>query len=1084
MPSSKKHPSLNVYTASAGAGKTYTLTKEYLTLALVAPEEEFKHIIAMTFTNKATNEMKERIIEALYKLCFSDEEQALLRELCEGLSLSEEEIKRKSWQMLLAVLGDYSAFKVKTIDSFFQEVIRTFAYELKYAGNYKIEMDAELWLYQSILLLLHSLHASEYTDLRNWIADLSEESIDEGQGHDLTKTLMRLGRELFKEVPLRAINGGQLPSKETIGKARQALILFLSQCDQERLHIAHKAIAAMEKEGLEPTSFKGKGRSPLSVYTKIVLHPTEIPTLSDSFLKLDTSTDYSEYITDAIRKKDPLFASYVRVIEGELKGCNQALIRLHVQQRTASIILKHLSKMGTLSDINSAMYQMGQEQNTMLLGSSQHFIHSIIEGAPTPFIYERLGSILHHLMLDEFQDTARLQYENLRPLLEDTLSSGYGNLIVGDIKQSIYKFRNCDRSILGEDIKRDFSDFFKHNILEYNWRSCPEIVAFNNKLFELLPQKVAAFLRSKVERSQLIFERASFPHYAPSSHITQEIEKCYAEVQQLVPEKNQQKQGGIEIYFYAPGEESPTRNCNGKSIPEVLLSLIEEKGYAPQDIAILASKNEEIAEVAECLLAYVNRFSEKADKLRFISAKALFTINSSLVRLIVNILRSLSQPKDLHQYKLSEQHFCSLYTQYSDVVPSETFRSMMEQMEGQLPYLSLYDLVVHCIGALEPLRTPREEPYITHFMDLVYTFHCEQPSDLLGFLTWWDTKGYKSQLPAEEDALAITLLTIHQSKGLGFPIVLLPYPTWSLSGTRSAFSFIWTELPQEVQSLLGTELPLVALEKSAKQLTESFFAQNYFNELTDEIIDRLNLFYVAMTRAKKGLVLWLPENKDEKDDESDSLDILINQLLAQYPDLKTLLSPIPAQGEQINLVHKPVIQYPDRETKVCESNNLAIQLKAKKAFKESEAVQYGATMHNILSAIRTPNDIEKAVKSAIVAGKLSQEEAQKVQERLRKELAHSEIAQWFSEHNIVLNEQEILLPQKVDFYRPDRVILLPDGSLTVIDYKFGEEHAKYHKQVTHYISLLEKIGYNRVSGYLWYFSEEGSYWKVVSSSTD
>lgn len=1069
---SNEHPLLHVYTASAGAGKTYTLTREYLALALVAPEEEFRRIIAMTFTNKATNEMKERIVEALYRLCFNLGEEGLLQELSSELGFTMEEIRSKCWKMLLALLGDYSSFKVKTIDSFFQEIIRTFAYELNYAGNYKIEMDAELWLYQSILLLLHSLHTPGYEDLRHWITELSEETIDEGQGHDLTKTLMRLGRELFKEIPLRAINTEDFPTKEEIRSSRRVLSLFLKQCDEERLHVAQNAIALMSQEGLEPASFKGKGRSPLSVYTKIVAYPEEVPSLTDSFLKIDSSDDYSEYLTDAIRKNEALYASYLRVIEGGLKECNKKLVRLHVQRRTASIILKHLSKLGTLSDINTTMYQLGQEQNTMLLGNSQHFIHRIIEGAPAPFIYERLGGTLHHLMLDEFQDTARLQYENLRPLLDDTLSSGYSSLIVGDIKQSIYKFRNCDRSILGQDLERDFDPYFQDHILEYNWRSCQEIVLFNNQLFSLLPQVVTDLLKEKIERSKLIFQRSGYSDYIPSSDVAEDVVECYATARQLVPPKNEILKGGVEVLFYNPEEESPIDINGEKNLPEILLSLIEDKGYAPEDIAILANKNDEVAEIAECLLKYVDQHPEKAQSLKFISARALLTTNSNTVRLVINLLRSLANPKDEEQHNLTEQHYVSLCLFQKDDNKCISFQEIIHELVGRLPYLAMYELVVSIIDLLQPVTSPEEDPYITHFLDLVYNFHCEQPTDIAGFITWWDTKGNKSQLPEEQGASAITLLTIHQSKGLGFPIVLLPYPTWSLSGMRNAFSFIWTSIPEDTRHELGIDLSLVALEKSSTQMSDSLFASKYFQELTDEIIDRLNLFYVAMTRAKKGLLLWLP--KVEKEYVTDSLDSLLNHIFKHY-NLEEYLAPIPPQEKKYATTsQKSGLTYSPRIARQESSNNITIQLKAKRAFQDTEAIQHGAVMHEILSEIVTMDDIERVVKKAVRDGKLLEREREKLEDRLRKELSFPLTQKWFASEVVVLNEQDILLPQKNNFYRPDRIILCPDGEVVVVDYKFGEEQKKYNKQVAHYVSLLESMGYKNVKGYLWYFREETS----------
>ena len=289
---------------------------------------------------------------------------------------------------------------------------------------------------------------------------------------------------------------------------------------------------------------------------------------------------------------------------------------------------------------------------------------------------------------------------------------------------------------------------------------------------------------------------------------------------------------------------------------------------------------------------------------------------------------------------------------------------------------------------------------------------------------------------------------------------------------RNAFSFIWTSIPEDIRHELGIDLSLVALEKSSTQMSDSLFASKYFQELTDEIIDRLNLFYVAMTRAKKGLLLWLP--KVEKENVTDSLDSLLNHIFKHY-NLEEYLAPIPLQEKKYATTsQKSGLTYSPRIARQESSNNITIQLKAKRAFQDTEAIQHGAVMHEILSEIVTMDDIERVVKKAVRDGKLLEREREKLEDRLRKELSFPLTQKWFASEVVVLNEQDILLPQKNNFYRPDRIILCPDGEVVVVDYKFGEEQKKYNKQVAHYVSLLESMGYKNVKGYLWYFREETS----------
>lgn len=1067
-----KQPNLNVYTASAGAGKTYTLTREYLSLALCNPEDEFRHIVAMTFTNKATNEMKERIVEALYELCFSQEEVSLLGELAQRLSLSKEEVKQCAWTMLVALLSDYSAFKVKTIDSFFQEVIRTFAYELNYSGNYKIEMDSELWLHQAILLLLNSLNDSSYKDLRNWISELSEESINEGRGHDLVKNLMRLGRELFKEIPLREVNKQSFPTKDVIREAKKSLNAFIKHCREEQLSIAKGALALIEGESLTVESFKGGTRSPLKIYTKIIEQPDTFHSLTDSFKKLDTIADYEGYFTQTVKKNPTTTAAITRVLDAGLPQLNKKLLVLRLYYNTALVIFQHLSKLGTLSDINDVMYQQGREQNTMLLGNSQHFIHRIIDNAEAPFIYERLGGQLHHLMIDEFQDTARLQYENIHPLLENTLSSGYDNLIVGDIKQSIYKFRNCDRSILGTQLGKDFNAYFSPNLLEYNWRSTPQVIEFNNTLFAQLPRMASEVLRKKIESARQFFDLTQQEAFAPPIEIADAVTECYSEVKQLVPEKNTAQKGGVELYYYDKDNEETPLNCPCNNLPEVILDLIERKGYQPQDIAVLANKNNEIAQVAETLLEYSTQHPEKKELLKFISAKALYIVNAAIIRFFISTLRSLANPSDTHLRALTKQHYDTLVQARTGKAntSNDTFEESMQQLTEELPYTPLYDFIEHLLKAFSVITLPEELPYTTYFLDLTYNFHCDQTADLNSFLLWWDTKGGNSQLPAEQDTTAITLLTIHQSKGLGFPIVLLPYPNWSLFGSRFSTSFIWTTLPQSLQEYIGINLSLVPLEKRSSLIAESFFAKDYYQEQADEMVDRLNLFYVAMTRAKKGLILWLPTQEKET---TDALDSLLHCLL-KNDYLANLLSPIPNNNYvPPKNTEEPTLCYPEQRENTNNSRSICVRLNAQHRFQETQAVRFGAAKHEVLSDISTVEDIDKAIHKVVIRGELLQEDAQELADQLKKYLQDPLISSWFSTEVEIINEQSILLPQQQNYYRPDRVVLHPSGKAIVIDYKFGEAQSKYHKQVARYMELLQGMGYAPVEGYLWYFNKDG-----------
>lgn len=983
-------PRLTVYTASAGAGKTHTLTRDFISFALRRPEDYYRHILAVTFTRKATKEMKSRIIEEFYRLANGKSHPDALNELAARTGLSKEALQHGAARALTAILTDYTSFRIKTIDSFFEDIVRSFALEIGYGTRYKIELDAALRLHRATLLLFNNLADPALRESYHRIGEIVRSEIREGNKYNILSSVEALGKELFSDIPLQLASEGRLPDNRAIDKAREALETY-------RASVQVKA----------PESLSS----------------------SEKCFNLSAET-----------------------------------------------LLDQLSLLGTLGDLNATMRQLGRDTNTMLLHSSQTFIKQIVDASDAPFIYERVGTRINHFMIDEFQDTSRLQFYNLKPLINNSLSTGHDNLLVGDVKQSIYKFRHCDRTILSKEVPVAFPDYLRSEVLPYNWRSAKQIVAFNNGLFGVLPRLVADFLRNKVNKTLgtlgevEVFDNKTSARLAD---MTDELELNFRDVRQRVPE-GRAFEGGIEVVHTGKGV------LGLDTIAEQILRLVEEKGYSPGDIAVLCYRNSEVANVATALLRYSKEHPEKAHLLRFTGSEALHITNSLLVCFVIDILRALNHPEVTAYAKMALFRYEEMMAQVSSssVLP---FSELLATLGTAFLHLNLYDLTERIIMLCRPFLAATEMPYVLMLLDLVFTFTRDEVADLYSFLQWWDTKGYKTDLPQENIPDAISLLTVHKAKGLEFPIVLLPFPSWKLGFTppRGRHSFLWVSLPEAFRKATGCKLE-VAPVKRVKDLEGTVFLEDYFRELTAELIDRLNLFYVATTRPKKGLILWLPEEKKSTVPSGTDfpLEYFLMQAmkeLAEGQDQAPLLCEIPHKSEAIpQAVEVPTIVYPPLPSIFCaERPNLSIRLRGERSFEENQQIQYGAAMHEVLSSVRTIEDLPEAIKAAVDNGLLLREGAAEEETKLRSVLQHPEVAPWFAPEVTVFNEQTILSPREIHFSRPDRIVRLPNGTVVVVDYKFGHPEARYRRQIVRYCKLIRCMGFDDVEGYLLYLCGEG-----------
>lgn len=1067
----KSTKQLRIYTASAGSGKTHTLTGEYLRLALRA-RGAFRFIQAVTFTNKATAEMKERILEELHSLA-KGASSPFASDLERELSFTSEQLQVRAQEVLSEMLNDYSALRVKTIDAFFQEVVRAFSHELGLPGGFRIEMEKKVVLEQAVVRLLHSLGERGTSDVERWIRRLAEDMIEAGKGHNIRREMIGLGEELFKEKLLLLSEQGRLPAKSAIHTYQTEMRKLIDAFEERRLSLARRAEEIVATAGISFLDFKGGSKGGILEFAK-VLRGGDVKPPTKTFVSMAEGDPETQLYakTAAPQTKEAIMSAYAT----GLRECMVDTVALYcgpgwAEYNTAVQSLPYLNRLGIISDLWEQIGQIRQEENTMLISDAPTLLHRIIDGSETPFVYDKIGVRIEHEMIDEFQDTSRLQYDNFKPLLSESLARGKYNLLVGDAKQSIYRFRNADRRLLTDDVGFDFAGQSDRVNLPYNWRSTPEIIRFNNTLYARLPEILGRAVAAEAEAATsydgaLVEElRTTFLH-------------TYADVEQQVSPAKADA-GGVVCVHVAEDlkdEEGGTllkwRQHLMLNLPRYIIDL-QKRGYAPSDIAILVRKARDVEEVAQALLSYRPEPDEQDYALTPMSDDALTLNSAASIRFLSAILHFVAQPQSdaLRQMAyLAYDGMCKAAGLPSAEDGDFTAAQLDEFVD--LRRRSLYELAEGLISLFRPLLPEGETPYLVAWLDQINSFSHEYSADLRYFLRWWDDIGSaKCRIASAPNSQAITVMTIHKSKGLGFRVVLMPFIDWPMDDGAKHEQIIWCMMPQNRPPF---DLLSVVPVRYKKEMAETFFAADYFRERSDAFMDNLNLLYVATTRAKDEMHLWLPPaNKPEAlatvgDLMHQAIDSLGVEASAsgsyQWGEPNPSVLSKAAASQPATLPFVLPAGHPSAVTA-----HLAIRPEGGEFYRRHQPLYHGHVMHRVLAEVVRADDVPHALERYLSEGIVTQEEAQELTERLTVVTADPQFAQWFDGSGRVLNEQDILLPGGGQ-RRPDRIVLYDDHT-DIVDYKFGAVRDAHQRQMSSYIRLLSSMNYPHVRGFLWYLPE-------------
>ncbi len=1047
---------LTVYKASAGSGKTFTLATEYIRL-LVENPQSYRTILAVTFTNKATEEMKMRILSQLYGIWRQlPDSDKYLRAIEEKTGLPPETIRERAGIGLTNLLHNYSYFRVETIDTFFQSVLRNMARELDLTTNLRIGLNDVQVEELAVDQMIEDLSTTD--TVLQWILKYIMENISDDKSWNVISQIKKFGRTIFKDEYKEVSRTlEQKMGKPGFFEDYAARLRELRDASQERMKgMADRFFDILDGEGLTIDDFSYGKTGLCSFFLKLQQG------IFDESVVGKRVTDSLGAPTKWYKKSHPR-RELIHALADTTLG---DILRMAVEERprqwriykSADLTLRHLNQLRLLSSIERKVRELNETSNRFLLSDTQQLLHSLIGESDSPFIFEKIGTQLEHVMIDEFQDTSTVQWQNFKVLLAETLSHEQGSsLIVGDVKQSIYRWRSGDWRLLN-DIEQQFEDQQIITLpLKTNYRSERNIIEFNNTFF-----RHAAHLEYLAQR-ELNEEEA------------EQLQRAYADVEQLIPE-DRQPAGEISVRLL------PSDDYQEATLRQIAdtISALTARGVRQQEMAILVRANAFIPVVAQY-------FMEQMPEVTIVSDEAFRLDASPAVSLLVLALRLLTHPDDQLTkaaiVKILDDDELLLSTGNLDDHLPEAFRDHQKELLA----LPLYELVerLHAIFGLEQMNG--QNAYVCAFYDHLTTYISENTASIDAFLGEWDETLCSKTIQSDETE-GVRIISIHKAKGLEFDHVICPFCDWQL---EKSGNILWCQ-PGEAPF---NEPPIVPIDYSQKQMMGTIYEHDYLHEHLQNTVDNLNLLYVAFTRARKGLYV-IGRRK-----ASGSRSTLIEQCLPLVAgDLP------PAVLEGLEDEQQPIIfAYGESETSSASpasdastnpflqsSSPVAVDYRyqeSKVSFLQSNRsrdfmagededdgqrrnyIQTGSVLHQIFSTIHTADDIDDALSRLQFEGVLYDEQitAERITGMLRKRLSHPKVADWFSSRWTLFNECTILSFEdgQVTERRPDRV--MTDGSeWVVVDFKFGAPKPEYHEQVREYMTLLASMGHTSITGYLWY----------------
>lgn len=1035
-----KTSSFQVYNASAGSGKTFTLVKEYLKILVLSNNYFlFQNILAITFTNKAAGEMKERILTNLLEFTKGETENSsdsMFFLILEETGLDAQNLQKKSEKILQNILQNYSAFHIKTIDSFTNKLIKSFAYDLGLPMDFEVELDGQAILQETIDIIISKIGLDK--DLTNVLVKFAKQKTLEDKSWDISRELNEISKLVLNENDALEIRKLESKTISDFRALEKKLKKTQKEIEKQFSEIGKKGLEIIEEQSIPYDSFSYSDLP--NFFKKLIrfkdLKPGDIRFEGRLFNAMQEEVFYSKSnkkISFEIKNKiDGIAVELVQIYQAaeNLYTAQFSIYQLH------KLLLKNLIPLAIINSINQVLEELKTDNNIRLNSEFNQIISKHLREQPAAFIYEKIGEKFKHYFIDEMQDTSVLQWENLIPLVDNALSEENASLLlVGDAKQAIYRWRGGKAEqfiqLSTEEKNRENNPFLIEKIaqnLDTNFRSYSQIIDFNNKFFS---------------------------HISDYFHNT-----AYQDLYKIGNDQKWNKKlgGYVSVDFLPECKNAEERDIIfPEKVYETILTL--DKQFDRNEICILVRKKTQGIAIAKYL-------AER--DISIVSSETLLIKNNIKVDFLIQLLTFLKDEKN------EEAKFNILYFLYGHLDLNIGKHLFVRELIGrkgndffkalekyQIFYSAenyhkspFYESLEQIIRSFNLLQ--ESDAYVQFFLDFVYEFTQKRSQNNLDFLEFWDQKKEKLSIVASNNKNAVQIMTVHKSKGLEFPVVIFPYDLeiYYQKDPKAWYNDL------DMATYNNFESILVPSYSSIEDTGET--GRNIFRKQQEELeLDNFNLLYVALTRAKEQLFI-ISETRKQGDilkyyshfftDFLKKSDVYQEgKLVYEFGENMRLSE---NSGEDANTeIQQDFIStsWQDHEIHIVANSDLLWDNQ------RGEAIFYGNVIHEMLAGILTEKDIPKIVVQFIAKGLVQKSDTSEIEKLLNDLVSHIKLKPHFEADKIIFTEREIITKEK-QILIPDRLIF-KGQKVAIVDYKTGKPNKKHILQIENYAHVLEEMNF-------------------------